>query len=86
MSLPIDAPREWQCSRCPAVNHSGPRVTNRSDGGEIWTLICQRCLTKYPVAEITAKGVRIRRRLRTTTQDRQKRRLLEALQSEITKP
>lgn len=80
-------PVEWICSNCTWVNTSGPSITRLPDGGEQWQLICFNCYSKYPVAIITARGVRLRIRLQNAGISVSKRRkLLEELQSEITRP
>jgi hypothetical protein len=73
----------WVCESCRGVNRSGPVVTEHDDGGESWDLRCLHCATEYPVARISARGVRLRKRLAQPMRDGKRAKLRKEMEQEV---
>lgn len=81
-----------RCEKCDQKFRPVPQERPTEDGGVYMYLSCPHCLTETPIANITAKGLRMREAIQRRREageskaDRPFRRLLERYEKEVTRP
>jgi hypothetical protein len=81
----MTTPMQWTCEKCQGVNSSGPVVTEHADGGESWDLQCMFCSAEYPVARVSAHGVRLRDRLQKPMREGKRLKVQAEMKDEVTR-